>query len=109
MKTTSRPALDEPAGRPARGADSARIGAEVLRALGKPPDLCAVQVHHLWENQYRVNVFAGETIVSAKIVSSFFVDADAEGRILATNPEIIRKYQFAAETKNKQYPEPGRQ
>lgn len=42
------------------------ISGRVLRDLGRPPDLQRVQVRHLWEGCYRVNVFTGMDFVSSK-------------------------------------------
>jgi hypothetical protein len=68
------------------------ISKQVLLALGHPGDLCKVDVRRLWDNRYRVNVFVGGNIVSARVANSFFVLADAEGAIVTSNPRITRQY-----------------
>jgi hypothetical protein len=68
------------------------IGDQILHALGRPPSLCGVQVRALWGNKYRVNVYAGDSIVSAKITDSFFVATGSQGRIVETTPAVTRQY-----------------
>ena len=72
----------------------ALIGEQVIHALGKPTDLLAVQVRPLWGSRFRVNVFAGPDIASARVANSFFLEADDDGKIIASTPPITR--QFAA-------------
>ena len=64
----------------------------VIRTLGMPDELLRVQVRHLWDGQYRVNVFVGEDVSSAKVAHSFFLLADADGKIIKSNPAISRHY-----------------
>ncbi len=68
------------------------IGEHVLHVLGRPDDLCKVQVRQLWEGHYRVNVFVGAGITSARVAHSYFLVADSEGNIVASTPKIIRLY-----------------
>jgi hypothetical protein len=68
------------------------IGRQVLQTLGQPPDLVTVQVRPLWEGAYRVNIFVGKDIVSAKILNSYFVGTDADGVVVASTPKITKQY-----------------
>jgi hypothetical protein len=77
----------------ARPQRKAVIGKHVMRTLGLPGDLYAVQVRDLWENRYRVNVFVGVDAASAKVAHSYFLVADSDGNILASTPKIMRQYQ----------------
>jgi len=71
---------------------NARIGEQVLHALGKPPNLLTVQVRPLWDGNYRVNILVGAEAACAKIPHSYFVVADGDGNILATTPKIHKKH-----------------
>jgi hypothetical protein len=71
---------------------NAMIGDQVMHTLGKPPGLQQVQVRRLWEGHYRVNVLVGGDITSVTIVNSYFVQADGNGTILASDPRITKKY-----------------
>jgi hypothetical protein len=68
------------------------IGEQVILTLGRPADLQRVQVRHLWEACYRVNVFVGENIATGRVANSYFVQATKEGRILESNPTITKQY-----------------
>ena len=68
------------------------IGQHVMHTLGQPGDLYAVQVRHLWEYHYRVNVFVGVDAASAKVAHSYFLVADSDGSILDSTPKIMRQY-----------------
>jgi hypothetical protein len=68
------------------------IGKQVIHTLGEPGDLHKVQVRRLWEDHYRVNIFRGENALSAKIASSYFVEADSSGNIVASRPAITKQY-----------------
>ena len=65
---------------------------QLLHALGRPATLYRVEVRHLWEDHYRANVFVGSDAASTRVADSFFVVADADGNILASEPDITRKY-----------------
>jgi hypothetical protein len=67
------------------------IGEQVLHALGRPSDLLIVQVRPLWDSRYRVNVFVGPDTMSARVVNSFFLQADDDGNIIASTPPIVRQ------------------
>jgi hypothetical protein len=68
------------------------IGQHVLLAVGEPADLLRVQVRHLWEQRYRVNVFVGPDFACARVANSYFVQADDDGKIIAATPQLVRKY-----------------
>jgi hypothetical protein len=70
----------------------AEIGKHVLSALGQPRDLYALQVRQLWDDRFRVNVFVGPDIVSATVAHSYFLVADSDGKVIASNPMITKKY-----------------
>jgi hypothetical protein len=70
----------------------AAIGKQVLHALGQPGDLHLVQVRHLWEVHFRVNVLVGVDAASAKVAHSYFLEADLEGNIMESSPKITRRY-----------------
>jgi hypothetical protein len=70
----------------------ALVGERVLHDLGKPRDLLQVQVRPVWENTYRVNIFVGASAASARIVNSFFVVTDADGKVIESTPRVSRQY-----------------
>jgi hypothetical protein len=49
-------------------------------------------VRQLWDDHYRVNIFAGDDLASAKVVQSFFLLADGAGNILQSTPAIKKQY-----------------
>ena len=65
----------------------------MIGTLGKPHDLISVSVRPLWDNKYRVNVFAGKDGTSATIANSFFLAVDAEGCIMTCTPTMTKKYE----------------
>lgn len=71
---------------------NALIGNQVIHSLGQPGDLRKVQVKHLWNSNYRVNVFVGVDVASAKVAHSYFLVADSEGKITTSIPAITRHY-----------------
>jgi hypothetical protein len=71
---------------------NALIGAQVIRTLGEPNGLHTVQVRRLWEDHYRVNVFVGVDATTAKVAHSYFLVADGDGNVIASTPEITRRY-----------------
>jgi len=75
-----------------RETHNALIGEQVIHTLGRPGRLFKVQVRPLWENYYRVNILIGEEAVSARIANSFFVEADGDGNIAKTTPQITTQY-----------------
>jgi hypothetical protein len=64
----------------------------VLRTLRRPPNLFAVQVHHLWGDQYRVNVLVGPDASSITIPHSYFVSMDSHGTFVGSEPMVTKKY-----------------
>jgi hypothetical protein len=70
----------------------ARIGRQVLQALGEPSGLRAVNVRRLWEDHYRVNVLVGGDATSATIAHSYFLKADGTGHVITATPSILRRY-----------------
>src|SRR5260370_26051110 len=71
---------------------NALIGEQLMHTRGAPDDLLKVQVRPLWEDHYRVNVFVGLDIVSAKVAHSYFLTADANGNIMESTPKITKQY-----------------
>jgi hypothetical protein len=59
-----------------------------MGTLADRHNLQAVQVRPLWEQHYRVNVFIGADLLSAKIAHSYFVEADPDGNIVRSTPLI---------------------
>ena len=68
------------------------IGKQVIHTLGQPGQLHGVQVRHLWEDHYRVNILVGLDAASAKVAHSYFLVADNDGNIVASTPKITRQY-----------------
>ncbi len=64
----------------------------VTSALGGPPGPHRVQVKRLWEGRYRVNVLVGGDAASLRVAHSYFVEADGDGKILASSPAVARLY-----------------
>jgi hypothetical protein len=84
---------------------SAMIGKGVLHLLGQPKDLVCVQVRHLWDGRYRVNVMVGPGNVCAKVANSYFLVTDNDGNIVSAIPKITRRYFPTAEAASR--PEPS--
>lgn len=68
------------------------IRRQVLRSLGRPGNLLAVQVCPVGAECYRVNVVVGCNLASSRIADSFFLTVDAGGSILTSSPAIVRGY-----------------
>src|SRR5437868_1747627 len=64
----------------------------VLGQLGRPPAPHRIQVTSVGGGSYRVNVFVGLDVASFKIAHTFFVKADADGKILTSTPAVTRAY-----------------
>ena len=71
---------------------SSVIVGQLLQSLGRPPTLHRVEIRHLWADHYRVNVFIGADAACTRVGHSFFVVADEDDSILASTPDITRKY-----------------
>jgi hypothetical protein len=59
---------------------------QVMQALGELPNLFRLQVRPLWEGRFRANVYVGPDALSSRIVHSFFIITDDEGRIVESRP-----------------------
>ena len=68
------------------------ISKKVLLALGRPTNLCRIQVRRLWEDHYRVNVLVGTEVYSARIGHSYFLVMDAEDNIIRCMPPLAKQY-----------------
>jgi len=68
------------------------IRAQVINALGKPPDLLKVQVRKVWDNHYRVNVLVGTNDGSTRFANSYFVVTDSSGGLITSTPKITKLY-----------------
>jgi hypothetical protein len=73
------------------------VGRRVILALGRPDDLIRVQVRELWERRYRVNIYVGPDVVSARVAHSYFLETDDDGTIVKSTPRIKRQYDRPAE------------
>jgi hypothetical protein len=71
---------------------NAAIGRHVLHGLGQPGALLRVDVRHLWQDHFRVNVVVGPDAASARITHSYFLVADGAGNVLASTPKLTRRY-----------------
>jgi len=67
------------------------IGESVLHSLGEPENLHTVQVKPVFGGTYRVNVYV-RADATFKVAHSYFLEADADGRVLASAPPIRRMY-----------------
>jgi hypothetical protein len=76
---------------------NALIGEQLIHTLGAPGDLLKVQVRRLWANKYRVNIFVGVDVVTAKVAHSYFLSVDANGNIMESTPKITKQYGVAAD------------
>jgi hypothetical protein len=68
------------------------IGDKVMHALGQPDNLQKVQVRHLWDACYRVNILVGVDLISARFAHSYFLVVDAGGVIVSSAPVLARAY-----------------
>lgn len=73
-------------------AQTEAVGAYVLRTLGRPANLIAVQVRPLWEDHYRVNILVGESLAAVTIAHSYFLVMGSDGSCLSANPALTREY-----------------
>ena len=81
---------------------------EVLKRLGKPPELLQITACNLWDNRWRVNVWTNKEIVTdcsimksptiAKNHSFFCIIK--QGGEMVFNPPIKRLYESNKDTKN---------
>ena len=77
---------------PGRRQLNALISKNLMQTLGQPGELERVQVRHLWDDHYRVNVLIGPDAASARVANSYFVVADGDGNILTSTPQLTRQY-----------------
>lgn len=77
---------------------SGSIVRQLVQTLGRPAALHRVEVRHLWDKHYRVNVFVGADVTSTRIAHSFFLSLDEDGNIIASAPAITRTYSEMANT-----------
>jgi hypothetical protein len=68
------------------------IAAGLMRVLGRPADFLRTTARLLWGSCYRVNVFVGPHVASARIAHSFFVEANGDGKILTCRPPLTKAY-----------------
>jgi hypothetical protein len=68
------------------------IARDVLGRLGEPGRLHRVQVRPVFAGKYRVNVYVGADAASYRVAHSYFVEADGDGKVLASSPAITRLY-----------------
>lgn len=85
-------AREEADGRERDARANSWIGRWLLQALGTPAGLFQVQVRPLWDRHYRVNVLVGESAASARVADSFFLQADQEGQVVSSTPEVVKRY-----------------
>ena len=78
----------------ARQQRKAAIVRHVMDILGQPQDLHRVQVRHLWDDHYRVNVLLGDDPASTRVGHSYFLVVDGQGNVLTSTPEIVKQYQL---------------
>ncbi len=64
----------------------------VLGQLGRPAHPHRVQVTRVWGGHYRVNVLVGPDATSLRVAHSYFLEADEDGKVLASSPAITRAY-----------------
>jgi hypothetical protein len=74
------------------GPRAAAIAKSVIAALGRPAAFLKATVRQVGGDTYRVNVVTGSDPASARIAHSFFVVADADGRVTGSTPAITRLY-----------------
>src|SRR5688572_8131353 len=89
--------IQEPTRAPERAAQEftppeAWIARDVLIRLGRPLGLHRVQVRQVAGRKYRVNVYVRAGAASYRIAHSYFLEADGEGKVLSSSPEITRTY-----------------
>ena len=71
---------------------NALIGERVMHILGEPDDLVIVSTRPLWGPYYRVNVFVGPDVASARVANSYFLTVDGDGNITASAPKLTKQY-----------------
>jgi hypothetical protein len=74
-----------------------RVGKRVILAMGEPDDRFQIQVRELRERRYRVTIYVGSDVVSARVAHSYFLETDDDGNIIKSVPKIKRRYERPAE------------
>jgi hypothetical protein len=96
QKNTEQPTLqseqDHALERHRRETLTAIIGEQAMCTLGEPRYFLQAQVRWLWEGYYRLNVYVGPDVASARVAHSYFLVADDEGNITSSTPTITRQY-----------------
>jgi hypothetical protein len=92
MATAQQREQDRDKERAERHGRNAVIRGQVIRTLGTPGDLHDVQVRHLWDDNYRVNILVGEDAASTRVAHSYFLLADADGKIVTCTPALTKQY-----------------
>jgi hypothetical protein len=64
----------------------------IMAALGRPEDFLRITARQVTGSGYRVNVVTGSDAASARIAHSFFITADADGKVTASDPAILKQY-----------------
>ena len=68
------------------------IRESVLHGLGEPDNLHLVRVRQVFGDKYRVNVYVRADAATYKVAQSYFLEADAKGKVLNSTPAILRLY-----------------
>jgi hypothetical protein len=80
------------AGKVERPALESVIAEVVLSRLGEPSDLHSGQVKRAFGDKFRVNVYVRAEEGSYRVAHSYFLQADADGNVLTSSPDISRLY-----------------
>jgi hypothetical protein len=70
----------------------AALGEQVIHILGQPQHLHSIQVRHLWEDHFRINVLIGANSSVTQIAHSYFVQMGEHGNILSSTPKLKNVY-----------------
>lgn len=73
-----------------------KVEKQVLEQLGKPPGFIQIRAKHVFDDKFRVDVWADANNSNSfyrgrRIVDSFFIKASAKG-IISSSPPIEKKY-----------------
>ncbi len=76
------------------------VAESVIKKLGTPPNYFKTKAINVFGNWYRVNVYTNidasneERIIKRSSINfSYLVEADKEGNILDSKPEIIKQFE----------------
>lgn len=74
-----------------------RVEGAVMKQLGTPPNFMKSKAINVFGNHYRVNVYVvidGDCLVKrSSIAYSYIVLADKEGKLIDSQPEIIKMFE----------------